>query len=54
MELVEGCPSPRGWAPRGDLMLTRGEVSAMVRLHQLGWGSKRIATELGCGSNNCF
>jgi transposase len=27
------------------------EVSAMLRLKALGWGSKRIAAELGCSRN---
>nr|WP_244505182.1 IS21 family transposase [Pelagibacterium luteolum] len=27
------------------------EVSAMVRLHELGWGAKRIAQEFGCARN---
>jgi len=43
-----GQGSPRDMAPRGDVMLTPDEVSAMVRLHELGWGTKRIAAELGC------
>lgn len=29
-------------------MLAPDEVAAMMRLHSLGWGSKRIARELGC------
>ena len=40
--------SPRDLAPRGDVMLMPDEVSAMVRLHEMGWGTKRIAAELGC------
>jgi transposase len=32
-------------------MLTPDDVTAMVRLHGLGWGSKRIAAELGCARN---
>ena len=24
------------------------EVAAMLRLHELGWGTRRIAAELGC------
>ena len=32
-------------------MLAPDEVAAMVRLHGLGWGSKRIAGELGCSRN---
>ena len=27
------------------------EVVAMLRLHRLGWGSKRIAAQLGCSRN---
>ncbi|HLN25145.1 MAG TPA: IS21 family transposase [Patescibacteria group bacterium] len=29
-------------------MLEPDEVAAMLRLHQLGWGTKRISAELGC------
>ena len=29
-------------------MLEPDEVTAMLRLRKLGWGSKRIARELGC------
>ena len=32
-------------------MRTTDDVSVMLRLHQLGWGSKRIALELGCSRN---
>jgi transposase len=32
-------------------MLAPDEVAAMVQLHGLGWGSKRIAGELGCSRN---
>ena len=32
-------------------MRTADDVSVMLRLHQLGWGSKRIALELGCSRN---
>ena len=32
-------------------MKTPDEVSAMLRLKALGWGSKRIAAELGCARN---
>jgi transposase len=35
----------------GEAMRTPDEVAAMVRLHKLGWGSKRIAAELGCSRN---
>jgi len=43
--------SPRGNDPRGEAMLAPDEVAAMVRLHGLGWGTKRIAGELGCSRN---
>lgn len=36
---------------RGDVMKAPDEVSAMLRLKALGWGSKRIAAELGCSRN---
>jgi transposase len=43
--------SPRWGDPRRDEMKTPDDVSAMVRLKALGWGSKRIAAELGCSRN---
>ena len=36
---------------RRDLMKAPDEVSAMLRLKALGWGSQRIAAELGCARN---
>ncbi len=33
--------------PRGEVMLEPEVVAAMVRLKELGWGTKRIARELG-------
>jgi transposase len=36
---------------RSDVMRTPDEVSAMVKLKELGWGAKRIAAELGCSKN---
>jgi transposase len=36
---------------RRDVMKAPDEVSAMVRLKALGWGTKRIAAELGCSRN---
>ncbi len=44
----QGQGSPWGLALRGDVMETPDEVAAMVRLHRLGWGARRIAAELGC------
>ena len=49
--MLQGEVSPRDLAPRGDVMVTPDEVSAMVRLHELGWGLKRIAGTLGCSRN---
>jgi transposase len=34
--------------PRGEVMKTPDDVTAMVRLKACGWGIKRIARELGC------
>ena len=36
---------------RSEVMRTADDVSVMLRLHELGWGSKRIALELGCSRN---
>jgi transposase len=36
---------------RRDVMKAPDDVSAMLRLRALGWGSKRIAAELGCARN---
>ena len=49
--MEEGQGSPRELGPRGDIMLTPDEVSAMIRLYELGWGTKRISVELGCSRN---
>ena len=42
-----GVPS-RMNGQRGDEMKAPDEVSAMVRLSQCGWGTKRIAAHFGC------
>jgi transposase len=42
---------PRWDDPRRAEMKTPDDVSAMVRLKALGWGTKRIAAELGCSKN---
>jgi transposase len=34
-----------------DLMQTPDDVAAMVRLHELGWGAKKIAREMGISKN---
>lgn len=36
---------------QGNEMLQPEEVAAMLRLHALGWGAKRLANELGCARN---
>ena len=36
---------------QGDDMLQAEEVAAMVRLHGLGWGAKRLSQEFGCARN---
>jgi len=46
-EMLLGQSSPRGLDPWGERMLAPDEVAAMVHLHKLGWGSKRIAGEMG-------
>src|SRR4029453_19671456 len=38
-------------AVRGEEMLQPEEVAAMMRLHVLGWGAKRLAKEFGCARN---
>lgn len=35
----------------GQLMQEPEDVAVMVRLHEKGWGSKRIARELGVSRN---
>ena len=42
---------PRAGGFRGEEMRTPDDVSAMVRLKALGWGTKRIGSELGCSRN---
>lgn len=36
---------------RGEEMLQPDEVAAMMRLHGIGWGAKRLAREFGCARN---
>ena len=49
MTFCEGEPQAMGL--RREEMRTPEEVTAMLRLKELGWGSKRIAAELGCSRN---
>jgi transposase len=51
MEIDPGQGSPWCDEPRGDQMKAPEDVSAMVKLRELGWGTKRIAAELGCSRN---
>ena len=39
---------PHGRDGRRQVMRTPDEVAAMQRLHGLGWGTRRIAAEVGC------
>ncbi len=43
--------APHAEDMRRSVMRTPDDVSVMLRLHQLGWGLKRIALELGCSKN---
>ncbi|WP_033052174.1 helix-turn-helix domain-containing protein, partial [Sinorhizobium meliloti] len=36
---------------QGGEMLQADEVVAMLRLHALGWGAKRLSKEFGCARN---
>ena len=36
---------------RREDVRTPDEVAAMLRLHALGWGTRRIAAEFGCSRN---
>jgi len=46
-EMRLGSSALRASGPRRDVMVEPDEVTAMLRLKQLGWGTRRIATELG-------
>lgn len=46
---LRSCPQQD--ALRGDEMRAPDDVAAMLRLRALGWGTKRIAAELGCSRN---
>src|SRR5690606_21497827 len=57
--LLQGGPLFRGQTTRpvslkttqGEEMLEAEEVAAMLRLHGLGWGARRLAQEFGCARN---
>ena len=50
---MKGCEDVGPWAgrPRAQTMMKSDEVEAMLHLHALGWGLKRIAREFGCSKN---
>jgi len=41
-------PGDRDAVDQGDGMREADEMAAMIRLHRLGWGVRRIAAEIGC------
>lgn len=51
--MTNGVPEfpARTMAVQGEEMLQPDEVAAMVRLHELGWGAKRLSKEFGCARN---
>ena len=50
---MKQCEDVGSWAgrPRAQTMKQSDEVEAMLHLHALGWGLKRIAREFGCSKN---
>lgn len=49
---IESAISPaRERSVQGEEMLLPDEVAAMLRLHELGWGAKRLSKEFGCARN---
>ena len=50
---MKRCEDVGSWAgrPRAQTMKQSDEVEAMLHLHALGWGLKRIAREFGCSKN---
>ena len=50
---MNGCEDVGPWTrrPRAQTMMKSDEVEAMLHLHALGWGLKRIAREFGCSKN---
>ena len=51
--MTNGVPElpARTMAVQGEEMLQPNEVAAMLRLHELGWGAKRLSKEFGCARN---
>ena len=50
---MKRCENAGPWAgrPRAQTMMKSEEVKAMLHLHTLGWGLKRIAREFGYSRN---
>jgi hypothetical protein len=51
MEIGDPEIPARGLRVQGEEMLQAEEVAAMVRLHELDWGAKRLSKEFGCARN---
>ena len=50
MSMISAHPALSRTMQGGD-MLQADEVVAMLRLHELGWGAKRLSKEFGCARN---
>lgn len=50
MSMISAHPA-LSWTMQGEDMLQADEVVAMLRLHELGWGVKRLSKEFGCARN---
>ena len=48
---MAGQRAPQVDGLRREVVRTPDEVAAMLRLHALGWGTRRIAAEFGCSRN---
>ena len=49
--LSPSVPAPVPGGADGEPVRTPDDVAVILRLHQLGWGAKRIAREVGCARN---
>jgi hypothetical protein len=47
-DFSERTATPRDAVSRSEAMVEPEEVGVMLRLHRLGWGTKRIANALAC------
>src|SRR4051812_3001837 len=48
---MAGQRAPQVGSLRREVVRTPDEVAAMLRLHTLGWGTRRIAAEFACSRN---